>query len=148
MEANLASLKVENDGEDSKVNFKLYMKMVYKEEISWNAFVSLVNDLTPSLSKSKQLITILLEEIETLLNEKRAREILVKGRDNIYATNEIENFEEIVEPNLLEKSFHNTENDSTEQYNTLENCANEDPLQIQDYESISMESFENEIFFH
>ena len=59
METNLASLKVENEGEHSRINFKFYMQMVHKEEISWNAFVSLVNDLTPNLSKSKQLITVL-----------------------------------------------------------------------------------------
>ena len=146
METNLASLKVENEGEDSRINFKFYMQMVHKEEISWNAFVSLVNDLTPTLSKSKQLITVLLEEIKTLMTEKRAKEILVQ--DSINTTNEIGHFyEEMIEPNSLEISSDNKEIDQS-QHHTLKNCENEDPLQIKDYESITMESFENENFYN
>ena len=144
METNLARLKVENEGEDSRINFKFYMQMVHKEEISWNAFVSLVNDLTPTLSKSKQLITVLLEEIKNLMNEKRTKEILCQ--DSIYTTNEIGIVdEEVIGPNPLETSIDEKENDQS-QHHAMENCANEDPLQIKDYESISMETFENEKF--
>ena len=41
------------------------IEMALKSEISWQTLHSAVNGLAPTLEKSKQIITILLEEFET-----------------------------------------------------------------------------------
>ena len=59
--------------EASNVNFKYYVNLVKRNEIPWEAFVNLLDDLTPSYVKSKQLISVLLEEFKKSLKVDNIR---------------------------------------------------------------------------
>ena len=50
--------------QSEKVNFKYFIKLAIKKEITWKALEDLFDDLTPTLIKSKQLNKALLKELQ------------------------------------------------------------------------------------
>ena len=67
--------------EASNVNFKYYVNLVKRNEIPWEAFVNLLDDLTPSYVKSKQLISVLLEEFKKSLKVDDIRNVKIERTD-------------------------------------------------------------------
>ena len=47
-----------------RVDFQYFIQSAVNQEISWQALVIFLTDLTPSLDKSKEVIKILVEELE------------------------------------------------------------------------------------
>ena len=52
------------NGENVEVNFKKYFDLVKQDKILWEVFVSVLEDLSITLVKSKQLINLLLDEFK------------------------------------------------------------------------------------
>ena len=50
--------------QSEKVNFRYFIKLAIQKEITWNALEDLLNDLTPTLIKSKHLNKALLKELQ------------------------------------------------------------------------------------
>ena len=49
---------------DTSTKIKCLIQMALKNEISWHTLHSIINELTPTLEKSKQIIKALLKEFE------------------------------------------------------------------------------------
>ena len=68
-----------------EIDFKYFIHLAFSKEMSWEALANLLNDLTQTLTKSKQLNTILLEELRVLY---------FKSHENVMKdTIEVEEFE-------------------------------------------------------
>ena len=50
------------------VDFKFYISLIRENKIPWNAFVKLLEDLTPTYDKLKELNSVLLEELKSSLD--------------------------------------------------------------------------------
>ena len=57
-----------------EVNFQYYIDFALEDKIPWNEFISLMEALTPSLPKSKKLISLLLKVIKNFKEHKCERE--------------------------------------------------------------------------
>ena len=58
-----------NDGidltnEEVRVNFKYFIQSAIQKELSWKSLAFFLTDLTTTLDKSKEVIRILVEELE------------------------------------------------------------------------------------
>ena len=74
----MASLANEISNERTKIVSSM-IKLVFKEDLSWEIFATMLDQMSSSLSNSKQIITILLQEMKDLhkltlcsRNEKKA----------------------------------------------------------------------------
>ena len=54
-----------------RVDFQYFIQSAVNQEISWQALVIFLTDLTPSLDKSKEVIKILVEELEEWVGKAR-----------------------------------------------------------------------------
>ena len=54
------------ESKSTKLNFDYFIKMALQKKISWETLVVFLDDLTPTLSKSKQAIEVLVEELQAL----------------------------------------------------------------------------------
>ena len=69
-------MKIEGDNhQNSSVSkIKLFINMALKGEISWINLTLLMDDLTPTLKKSKKVNKILLKELETLQSKFKEKQ--------------------------------------------------------------------------
>ena len=90
-------MKVEEELQNSSASkIKLLVNMALKGEISWINLTSLMDDLTPTLKKSKKVNKILLKELETLQSKFKQKQCYVKGMHG-YAEPEVINIDEPME---------------------------------------------------
>ena len=64
-----------------RVDFQYFIESAVKQEISWQALVIFLTDLTPSLDKSKEVIKILVEELEKWVRKAR-NEVMIDRNKN------------------------------------------------------------------
>ena len=94
-----------NQFEDQNVHevyFRSYIDLAKEDQISWDKFVTLMDKFTPTMSKCKLLISILLTEIKTYKDSKANeanREIIIKDVSNTKQTNENVKNKEIEQQN-------------------------------------------------
>ena len=62
-------------------NMKCFINMALKNTISWKALNILLDELTPTFDKSKQLNRILLKELEKVQNQDLEVETLTENKD-------------------------------------------------------------------
>ena len=73
-------MKVEEELQNSSASkIKLLVNMALKGEISWINLTSLMDDLTPTLKKSKKVNKILLKELETLQSKLKEKQSNFRG---------------------------------------------------------------------
>ena len=72
MDTNLDPL---NKQAQAKVDYSYFIKMALEKKITWNMLAFFLNDLTPTLEKSKQVIEILLKELQMLQSKLEEIEI-------------------------------------------------------------------------
>lgn len=90
-------MKVEEEMQNSSASkIKLLVNMALKGEISWINLTSLMDDLTPTLKKSKKVNKILLKELETLQSKLKEKHCNVRGTQG-YAEPEVINIDEPME---------------------------------------------------
>ena len=65
METNFVSEQTSNQ-QQPKIDFCYFIQMALEKNISWEMLAIFLNDLTPTLEKSKEVIDILLKELQTL----------------------------------------------------------------------------------
>ena len=56
----------EDDSNNIIVDFKYFISLVLNDKITWEAISFILNDLTPTLEKSKVVIEGLLQELQKL----------------------------------------------------------------------------------
>ena len=128
MEMTSNQLNVEN----TEVNFKRYFDLVKQDKILWEVFVSVLDDLSITLVKSKQLISLLLDEfkdhrnclLKTDFKDEESQTILPQldlvSQENQEIVNQPELLEQevddhdIKEPTLAKKDFDEIEDESYE----------------------------------
>ena len=90
-------MKVEEELQNSSASkIKLLVNMALKGEISWINLTSLMDDLTPTLKKSKKVNKILLKELETLQSKLKEKQFNVRGMQGS-AEPEVINIDEPIE---------------------------------------------------
>ena len=68
-----------------EIDFRYFIHLAFDKEMSWEALAILLNDLAQTLTKSKELNKILLDELRVLYFKSHENEMI--------ATSEIEEFE-------------------------------------------------------
>ena len=54
------------ESKSTKLNFRYFIRMALQRKISWETLLVFLDDLTPTLPKSKQAIEVLVMELQTL----------------------------------------------------------------------------------
>ena len=62
---------IHNTPKGVRVDFQYFIQSAVNQEISWQALKIFLTDLTPSLDKSKEVIKILVEELEKWVGKAR-----------------------------------------------------------------------------
>ena len=64
-----AFIMPKEDSDNIIVDFKYFISLVLNDKITWEAISFILNDLTPTLAKSKSVIEGLLQELQRLQSE-------------------------------------------------------------------------------
>ena len=73
------------------VNFKSYIDAVKEKKLSWDLFVQLMDDLTTNMTRQKLLISILLKEFKTFINNQCQCQ-LIQGKSVIQKSNFLQDY--------------------------------------------------------
>ena len=88
-----------NYDDNENVDFKYFVKLAMNKKISWNLLISLIDESTPTLEKSKELNKILVEELR-------------KIQSNL---EDIQNFEQNVQNNAIPINDFTNEEENNDQ---------------------------------
>ena len=82
-----------NNQRITKTHFSHFVLMTIQNRMSWKILASLFTELAPTLNETREIISILLKELEALQLEKKEEllEKYQKGSDNFEETGTIEN---------------------------------------------------------
>ena len=69
---------------DLKLNFEYFIKMAMQDKITWDTLIVFLEDLTPTLDKSKQANIVLVKELQ-----KMHQKLQEKGADDDFDVIEI-----------------------------------------------------------
>ena len=127
--------------ENTEVNFKKYFDLVKQDKILWEVFVSVLDDLSISLVKSKQLISLLLDEFKDhrncLLKNSLRDSLKDEGTQTIQAQLDLvsqESQEIVNQPEHLEEEVDDQE-------------IKEPTFAIRDVDEIEDESYESVVYY-
>ena len=67
-----------------EIDFRYFIHLAFGKEMSWEALANLLNDLTQTLTKSKELNRILLDELRVLYF--KSQENVIKDTSEEYET--------------------------------------------------------------
>ena len=84
------------ESKSTKLNFEYFIKMAVQKKISWETLLVFLDDLTPTLLKSKQAIEVLVNELQTL-------QFKLQGNIDDDVSESVEIIEKVT-PNSNEKS--------------------------------------------
>ena len=62
-------MATDNSNENIKINFRYFITSALQNKITWEFLDNFLNDVTPNLATSKQVIKVLLKELEKLQTE-------------------------------------------------------------------------------
>ena len=105
------------------VNFSYLINAALKTEITWDALEDLLDDLTPTLEKSKQLNKVFLNEVKILQSQKKEIDFRFKAEN--FKDDEI--FDEVLK----------VEDESTYEQNEIDTII--DQLEVENAELCSEE---------
>ena len=125
------------------LDFSFFINLAIQAEISWNELENILEDLTPTLDKSKELNKVFLKELKSIHSQKKSF-IFETKTDELAKESEDEEYEEFDnetvenEPNDDEgnEDQNETDNESTE---LEENPENEPDKGQNEYSSESTE---------
>ena len=84
-----------NNQRITKTHFSHFVLMTIQNRMSWKILASLFTELAPTLNETREIISILLKELEALQSTLEKKEELLekyqKGSDNFEETGTIEN---------------------------------------------------------
>ena len=152
----------EISNENIKVDFRYFITSALQNKITWEVLDYFLNDLTPTLATSKQVIKVLLKELQKLhfelqeiQTEKMDNEVpvldCVSGIESDVSENFKDNHSFVIDPDIsIQNQVIQTENDlKQDQSNTDEvkiSNSEEDRIEIIEGKKVSEESMKLTIF--
>ena len=103
----MVSLSIEEVSSERTKIISSTINLVLNENLSWEMLASMLDEMSSNLSNSKQIITILLQELKTLYEKRQIshNEKVTFDHRNKYDTNETDieedKIDEVVDDNLL-----------------------------------------------
>ena len=70
--------------------FKHSIQMAFQDLISWPTLISILEDMTPTLVECKQLVKVLLNELQMMKHQKH-----IENSENVQNVNNAEYFQEV-----------------------------------------------------
>ena len=130
----------------TKNDFSLYVRMALQDRMPWKILAMLLKDVAPTLNETREIISILLKELETLnlAFQEKQEELKMyqfKGENVFNATNQdsLQGYENLVDSYKIKEA---TETPTPEERNSVENDFPNESIESasEDYQNISLET--------
>ena len=142
----------------NKTDFSHFVKMALQDRMSWKTLETLLNDFAPTVNETREVISILLKELEALYLEfQKNKEVLKKYQEESEtlvdrkrliddAREVVENPEERINPEMLFDENEATQSfDESEEINNVDIEDDEDESQdTNDIHHDKMQEIDNE----
>ena len=115
-----------------KTDFSYFVRMALKNDMAWKTLAIILKDLTPTLIETREVISILLNELEALQSRLQMKEKeLEKYQDSSSTTAEIQKIHMKHQKNALETEFTTGEIQENEQQSSVpEDETIEDEIEV------------------
>ena len=115
-----------------RTNFSCFVRMALKNDMAWKTLAIILKDLTPTLIETREVISILLNELEALQSRLQMKEKeLEKYQDSSSTTAEIQKIHMKHQKNALETEFTTGEIQENEQQSSVpEDETIEDEIEV------------------